>query len=264
MEAPLEEIEFLARSTNRVEVLRLLADEPQTRRELATATGASQATLGRILEDFAERSWVQRDDRVYATTATGTLVADGIGDLVSVLETEAKLRDVVAYLPTDELEFDLRRLADSTVTVPSRTHPSAPLQRVTEAMDAATTLRAFSHTLNEQSLVTAHNRVASGNQTFEAVLSTSAIEALSADDDLWRQLRSLTENDTAAIRVRRDTIPLAVTITDGTVYLLVRDEAGILRAAIHTDDPAVRDWAEATFTHYWETAEPFDPSAFER
>ncbi len=263
MEGPLEEIEFLARSTNRVEVLRLLSTGPRTRRELAAATGASQATLGRILEDFTERSWVRREGDGYVATATGTLVADGIGDLVEVLETEGKLRDVVAYLPTAELTFDLRRLADATVTVPTRTRPSAPLQRVIEAMRGADTLRAFSHTLNEQSLTTAHERVTAGEQTFEAVLSTSAIEALAADDRLWRRLRALARSDDAEIRVRREDVPLSVTIADETVYLLVRDDGGILRASLHTDDRTVRDWAEETFAHYRETAEPFDPTAFE-
>ena len=263
MEAPLEEIEFLARSTNRVEVLRLLAAEPQTRRELAAATGASQATLGRILDDFTDRSWVRHDGGEYVATATGTLVADGIGDLVSVLETEAKLRGVVSYLPTTELGFDLRRLADATVTVPSRTRPSAPLQRVLDAMADAARLRAFSHTLNEQSLATAHDRVTAGEQSFEAVLSASAIDALAADHRLWTQLRALAEHDDAEIRVRREEVPLAVTVADGTVYLLVRDESGILRASLHTDDPAVREWADETFSAYWETASPFDPTAFE-
>ena len=263
MEAPLEEIEFLARSTNRVEVLQLLASGPHTRPDLATATGASQATLGRILEDFTERSWVRRQGSEYVATATGELVADGVEELVSVLETEAKLRDVVAYLPTAELGFDLRRLADATVTVPSRTRPSAPLQRVLDAMASATTLRAFSHTLNEQSLATARERVAAGEQTFEAVLSTDAIRALADDDGLWAQLRTLAESDDAEIRVRREEVPLAVTVADGTVYLLVRDDGGILRASLHTDDPAVREWAEAAFSGYWEVATPFDPAAFE-
>jgi len=54
-----------------------------------------------------------------------------------------------------------------------------------------------------------------------------------------------------------------VTVADGTVYLLVRDESGILRASLHTDDPAVREWADETFSAYWETASPFDPTAFE-
>jgi len=263
MEAPLEEIEFLARSTNRVEVLQLLAARPHTRRELATATGASQATLGRILEDFAERSWVRRDGSEYVATATGELVADGVEALVSVFETEAKLRDVVAYLPTTELGFDLRHLADATVTVPTRTRPSAPLQRVLDAMADATTLQAFSHTLNEQSLATALDRVTAGEQTFEAVLSATAIEALAADDTLWSQLRALAESDDAEIRVRREEVPVAVTVTDGTVYLLVRDSGGILRASLHTDDPAVREWAADAFSGYWEAADPFDPAAFE-
>ncbi|TKX56888.1 ArsR family transcriptional regulator [Halorubrum sp. SS7] len=263
MEAPLEAIEFLARSTNRVEVLRLLATRPHTRGELAAATGASQATLGRILEDFAERSWVTREGGRHVATATGELVADGIDDLVAVLETEGKLRDVVAYLPTAEFGFDLRRLADATVTVPSRTRPSAPLQRVLDGMEGASTLRAVSHTLNEQSLSTAHDRVAAGRQAFEAVLSPSALAALAADDRLWTQVRALADHDDAEIRVADGEVPLSVTVADGTVYLLVRDEGGILRAAIHTDDPAVRDWAGETFSAYWADATPFDPATFE-
>ncbi|GAA0212483.1 helix-turn-helix transcriptional regulator [Halobaculum roseum] len=262
MERPLEEIEFLARSTNRVEVLQLLATEPHTRRALATATGASQATLGRILEDFTERSWVEQTGREYVATATGSLVADGIDELVRVLETEGKLRDVVAYLPAAELGFDLRRLHDATVTVPSRTRPSAPLQRVLEGMEGAETLRAFSHTLNEQSLATTHDRVTAGEQTFEAVLSPGAIEALAADDRLWATLRALVDHEDAAIRVSRDEMPVAVTIADGTVYLLVRDDGGILRASIHTDDAAVHEWAEDTFAEYWAEANPLDPTAF--
>ncbi|QWC18157.1 ArsR family transcriptional regulator [Halorubrum sp. 2020YC2] len=263
MEAPLEEIEFLARSTNRVEVLRLLAARPHTRGELAATTGASQATLGRILEDFAERSWVTREGRKYVATATGELVADGIDDLVAVLETEGKLRDVVAYLPTAEFGFDLRHLADATVTVPSRTRPSAPLQRVLEGMEGAETLRAVSHTLNEQSLATAHGRVTAGQQTFEAVLSSSTLEALAVEDQLWARVRALGNHDSAAIRVADGNVPLSVTIADDTVYLLVRDEGGILRAAIHTDDPAVRAWATETLSDYWEHATPFDPTSFE-
>ena len=264
MEAPLEEIEFLARSTNRVEILQLLATRPHTRGELAAATGASQATLGRVLEDFAERSWVRREGGKHVATATGALVADGIDDLVAVLETEAKLRDVIAYLPTEELGFDLRRLADATVTVPSRPRPSAPLQRVLDGMERATTLRAFSHTLNEQSLATARDRVAAGKQTFEAVLSTSAIEALTTDGQLWTQLRALADHDGAAIRVSREEVPLSVTVADGTVYLLVRDEGGILRASIDTDDPVVHEWATERFSDCWERATPFDPAAFDR
>ncbi|WP_435074552.1 helix-turn-helix transcriptional regulator [Halorubrum sp. HHNYT27] len=262
MEAPLEEIEFLARSQNRVEVLRLVAAEPRTRQELATATGASQATLGRILEDFADRSWVSKEDRRHAATATGELVADGISGLISVLETEQKLRPLVAYLPTEEFGFDLRHLADATVTVPTRTRPSAPLQQVRTAIEGADTLRAFSHTLNEQTLSTVHEQVTGGDYAFEAVLSRSALEALAADASLWSQVRELSRRSNATIRVSEGEIPVAALIADGTVSLLVRDEHGILRASLSTDSAAVREWATDRFDRYWERANPFSPLDF--
>ena len=264
MERPLDEIEFLARSTNRVEVLQLLAAEPHTRGELATVTGASQATLGRILEDFVERSWVTRAEHTYSATATGRLVGEGINELVSVLETEGKLRDIIPYLPTAELQFDLRHLADATVTTPSRTRPSAPLQRVLDGMRGARRLRAFSHTLNEQSLTTAHDRVTAGDQEFEAVLSTGAIDALAADDRLWTRLRTLADHDDAEIRVSHEEVPVSITVADDTVYVLVRDDGGILRAAIHTDDSTVRTWASDAFSAHWENSHPFDPTTCDR
>ncbi|MFO8114764.1 MAG: ArsR family transcriptional regulator [Halorubrum sp.] len=263
MEAPLEEIEFLARSQNRVEVLRLVAAEPHTRQELATATGASQATLGRILEDFADRSWVRRDGRRYAATATGELVADGIGELIAVLETEGKLRPLVAFLPTEEFGFDLRHLADATVTVPTRTRPSAPLRHVRDAIEGADTLRAFSHTLNEQTLSTVHDQVTAGGYAFEAVLSRSALDALAADAHLWSQIRALSRHSNATIRVARGEIPVAALVADETVYLLVRDDHGVLRASLSTGSTPVREWATDRFDRYWERATPFDPLEFE-
>ena len=263
MEAPLEEIEFLARSQNRVEVLRLVAAEPRTRQELAAETGASQATLGRVLEDFADRSWVSQEGRRYAATATGELVADGIGGLISVFETEGKLRPLVAYLPTAEFGFDLRHLADATVTVPTRTRPSAPLQQVRTAIEGADTLRAFSHTLNEQTLATVHEQVTEGDYTFEAVLSRSALEALAADATLWEQVRTLSRRSNATIRVSQGEIPVAALIADDTVSLLVRDQHGVLRASLSTDSAAVREWATDRFDRYWERASPFSPLDFD-
>jgi DNA-binding IclR family transcriptional regulator len=123
MEASLAEVEFLALSENRVAVLRLLAEGPRTRSDLAGETGASQATLGRILQDFADRSWIERRGGEYAATATGRLVSRGFTDLLDILETERELRGVVEHLPTDELTFDLRHLSNATVTVALKKSP---------------------------------------------------------------------------------------------------------------------------------------------
>ncbi|WP_229120593.1 helix-turn-helix transcriptional regulator [Halapricum desulfuricans] len=254
MDSVLEEVEFLARSENRVEVLTALADSRRTRRDLEAETDASQATLGRILGDFQERSWVRKDGSEYVATATGTLVARGLTDLLEILETECELRGLVRYLPTHAMDFDLRHLADATITTPTQTRPNAPVRRLLDLVETADEVRAFSHAFNEQNLTVIERRVTAGELSFSGVLSRNAIEALADDPELNDRLRSLLAAEDTEIHVREEGIPLAVTIADDTVHMLLRDETGVLRASIDTDDEAVRSWATDTFDHYWRTA----------
>lgn len=258
MESALAEIEFLALSPNRVAVLRRLAEGRHTRTDLAVATGASQATLGRILRDFEERSWIERADGGYVATATGELVADGFLDLLAIVETETALRPIVDYLPTDAIDFDLRRLDDATITVPSGTKPNAPVGRVLDLLDGASSVRAFSHAFNEGSLGVVERRVAAGEMTFEGVFSRDAIDAVADDERLRRRLESLIDASVASLRVREAEIPLAVTVADETVHLLLRDANGVLQASVDTDDPVVREWAHARFERYWDEAAALD------
>lgn len=255
-------MEFLARSEHRVAVLQAVAQRHHTRGELSDATGASQATLGRIIEDFRSRSWIQADERGYVATATGRLVAEATTELLTTLGTEQKLRDVVAYLPTDAIGVDLTRFEDATITVPTQTRPSAPLQRVLEQMESAERLRAFSHSFNGRSLTTIANRVTDGSQTFNGVFGDAAVEALAADNELWTKLTELAAHDDATVRVRSAGVPVAATVSDGVVALLLRDDDGVVRAAVESTDPMVREWAIDTFDRYWETATPLDPAEY--
>lgn len=263
MESALEEIEFLALSANRVDVLRLLSERAHTRNELASETGASQATLGRILSDFQDRSWIRRVGSEYMATATGELVASGFTDLQDIIETERRLRDVVDYLPAEAMGFDLKRLADATITTPSQTRPNAPLSRLLELLEDTTDVQTVSHAFNEQTLTVVQERTATGAQTFNGVFSQRAIEALAADTALRDRLETLLETDNASIRVRNGDVPLAVMILDDVVYLLLRDEHGVLRASIDTDDAAVRAWAQETIDDYWAATTPLDLEADE-
>jgi predicted transcriptional regulator len=258
MESALEEIEFLALSANRVEVLGLLAEGRHTRNELATATGASQATLGRILGDFEDRSWIRHDGSEYVATATGRLVAEGFTDLQEILETEGKLRDIVDYLPTHAMDFDLRRLSDATITVPSATRPNAPLSRLLDFIRDGDDVRTFSHTFNGQTLRVVQERVTAGDQRFSGVFGRNAIDALADESELRNQLEALLAAEDAEIRVREEGVPIAIMIVDDVVYLLLRDENGILRASVDTEDAAVRSWAEDSLDHYWRTATPLE------
>ena len=260
MESALEEIEFLARSTNRVTVLRLLTEAEYTRPELAAETGVSQATLGRILGDFQDRSWVTRDGSTYQATATGRLVARGFEELQDIIETERRLRDLVPFLPAAALEFDLRHLADATLVTPTQIRPDAPLQRLLELLDGASEVAAVSHAFNEQALSIVATKVADGTMTFEGLFAAAAIEGLRADPELRDQLRQLVGDDRATVAVVEE-IDVAVMILDETVCFLIRDDDGILRASIDTDAQPVRAWAReriATLTTNAQTVAPAD------
>lgn len=65
MGTPLDDVEYLARSANRVRVLETLAKGPHDRTDLQEKTGAARATLGRILGEFEERGWIRRDGAEY-------------------------------------------------------------------------------------------------------------------------------------------------------------------------------------------------------
>lgn len=263
MESALEEIEFLALSPNRVDALTLLADQPRTRRELVELTGASQPTLGRILGDFEDRTWIARENSEYAATATGRLVAKGFGELLEIVETEEKLRTVVRWLPTDAMTFDLRHLSEATITTPSQVRPNAPVKRALELLRAADDVRIFSYAFNEQSLGVINEQTATGDQRFRGVFSSRAIDALADDSQLRRRLQALLASEQADIRITDETIPLAVTIVDESVHLFLRDDNGILQASIDVDDTAVRSWADELFEQYWLTATPLGVESLE-
>jgi predicted transcriptional regulator len=256
MESALEEIEFLALSPNRVETLRRLAESAHTRRALVEATGASQPTLGRILSDFEERGWIERDGSDYRATVTGRLVSRGLDDLIDILEADADLRPVVEWLPSEAITFDLRHLTDATITTPSRVRPNAPVQRATDLLSAAETVRVVSYALNEGSLDVIAARTAAGDQTFEGVVSTEAVDAIADDSQLRGRLRDLLRAEGAEVRVVDESIPVAATVADDVVHLFLRDDSGILRASLDVTSTEVRAWADDLFERYWAAAEP--------
>lgn len=258
MDGLLEEIEFLALSANRIEVLEAVREKPCTRGELAERTDASQPTLSRILADFNTRNWVTERDGKYEATVTGQLVASGITDLLETMETERTLRDLVPWLPAETMSFDLRALQDATITAPSQMKPNAPIQRSTELLRGADHVEIVSHAFNAQSLEVIYEQVTDNEQQFEGVLSESAIDAITADDDFRRKLRELATAETASIRVSPEPVPVSVTITDDIVHMLLRNDDGVLQALLESESEPVLAWARDIHDQYWQDADPLD------
>jgi predicted transcriptional regulator len=261
---PLEEIEFLARSANRIEVLAALVEQPQTRQTLADRVGISQPTLGRILRDLTDRRWVTTDGDRYRATATGELVTTGITDLRERLATETRLREVIEWFPTEAVDVDFQHFADARITTPTQTRPNAPIQRMLELLGETDHAQLLSHAFNEQKLRLIHERTVDGDLTTEGIFGADAIDAIAATDDLRGLLADIVAADAAEIRVVSERIPVAVEITDSRTHLLLRNDEGIVRASLDTDSDAVRSWAKDLHERYWHAGQPLSVDDIER
>jgi predicted transcriptional regulator len=260
---PLDEIEFLARSSNRIEVLRTLTEAGYTRRELGDVLDASQPTIGRVLGDLTERNWITYDGERYRATATGELVEAGITDLRERLAAEIELRKIAEWLPAEGIDVDLREFRGATITTPTGARPNAPIERMLELLERTDRARLLSHSFNKQKLDHIHSRTVEGTLRTEGVFAADAIEAVREDPTLRSRLREIVTADAVDIRVTTEAVPAAVEVTDDRTHLLIRDDDGIVRASMDTDAPAVRSWGVAIFERYAEGTSELTPEDFD-
>jgi predicted transcriptional regulator len=130
----LEDIAYLTRSENRVQILTALAargtthGEPPpgcTRRELEERTDASQPTLSRILTEFEDRGWAERTaEGEYVATPLAAHLTDEFTPFLRSVDTLQDFGEMAAILPTTELTIDRRHFSDATVRRPAGPQPT--------------------------------------------------------------------------------------------------------------------------------------------
>lgn len=250
---PLDDVEFLARSGHRVEVLRTLADGARTRADLHDETGISQPTLGRILGDFEERHWVERRGREYALTAPGELVADAFEELLDTVETVQTVGDVLQQLPTELMDIDLRAFSGATVVPPDGGDAFRHIRRAEREFTAADHTLFLSDTVGTrmpERLAEEYAEFLNSDKVAESVISSSTLEQAVPDAESVRMLRQGIESGHVRSYVYDGPIPFVLAVADETVMLFPTDENGIPTALVETDDETVRAWAEDLFEQY--------------
>ncbi|MDX1748305.1 MAG: hypothetical protein R3324_20410, partial [Halobacteriales archaeon] len=261
---PLDDINYLANSPHRIRVLTHLAEAPATRRDLQTHTEFSRATLSRILAEFRERGWIVEDGQTYELTPFGRELADRFSDLMELVETHQKLRQIGEWLPLDRMDVDLDRFGDATATVPTPSDPIGPMRRATELTTEAYHYRALSSGLAPTILQANWEATVRGDQTVEAVRTRDQFEAIREDSQYRTWIRETLESGCAELYSYDGTHPYNLAILDeSTVFLGVVDDDGQLLALLETDDEAVLAWANDTIDAYRDESEPLTPDDFE-
>lgn len=259
---PLEEVEFLARSPNRIDVLDALTDGPRERYDLEESTGVSRATLGRILEDFEERGWVVEDDRRYEATQLGAYVAREFTDLLARFGPVPALNEVARWFPDEGFEFSLRCLADAEVVRPTRNNALAPTTSIASRLRNADRARILAYTVIPAATEACHRGTVEGDLEFEGVFAAGALDAVEEDPHLVEQTREILETGRAEVYFYPGDVDSTVIVADDLVLLCLSGGEGAPRAVIETENGTVRSWAESRFESYRDEAEPLEPSLF--
>ncbi|MFC6733928.1 winged helix-turn-helix domain-containing protein [Haladaptatus sp. DYSN1] len=254
---PREDVAFLARSAHRVAVLDTLANGPMTRSDLHEVTLIPQPTLGRILEPFQKRNWIERRGRKYALTVWGELLVTDFRDLIETVETIQQLSDVLQKLPTDEMAFDVREFADATVSMPEHGDAFGHLRRLEELFFGADRARLLSPTVAMGAPADYHELYQAfldSDRRAESIVSVEALTQVQTDETYAKMFRPAFETGRVRMFVYDGAIPYVLAIVDGLTLLAPTDEHGIPVALVETDNQAVRSWVEEKLDDYQERA----------
>lgn len=262
MDSSLEDIEFLARSSSRVEVLDALDESPLTRDELKDVTDASRTTLSRMLADFEDRGWIDRPDRRFELTPEGAFVASEVTRLLENMETAEKLDAALGWLPTDEFGFDLRRLHDAEMTS-FRWNDPASMRKFAEYFDGATRVRSTATTVSRDAMELLRDLTVEHGGSYEGVLSSSAVESIREHPVLQEQLREMLESEGASIYRYEGEKPLImVMLVDDLASVCSHENEGLQMKTIVSDDEVFRSWVESYVDSAIADAHPLNVDAF--
>lgn len=257
-------VSFLAASENRVEALLALQESgPADLRTVATAVDASRRTVKRALDGLEERGWVVSGtgNGEYRISALGSLVLDSYLDVVDRLSAGDRLAPLLERVAADDLGIDPLALADAEVVVKAENQPYAPMDRVLEIRRNASRIREVVNIVQADSADQLRERVERGELEAEVVLEAGVLESLGTNDEYAASFESALQADGATFYVYRGTVPFVFGVMDGTVVLGVTDEMGMPEAAVVSDDPDVREWAESRFESYRAAADEVTPGS---
>ena len=258
MSSPVDDVAFLARSPNRVAVLRALADGPRSRHELVEETPASRVTVGRILHDFAEREWITHGDGAYETTTRGRLVARELLGLLDRLRAIERLDPVLPWFAVDRIDVPLSAFVDSEVTVPVATDPNRHHRRIGTVGAAAETARMYAQGVTREAIDIHRSAVRDDDQRLELVLTRAALDAVKRDEELREAFHGLV-SEAAVVGTVDDPPPVPfVGLFDDRCFVGAADDTGAFAGVVESDHDAVVDWAVRTLDSLVERATPLD------
>ncbi|MFW5920053.1 MAG: helix-turn-helix transcriptional regulator [Halanaeroarchaeum sp.] len=258
----IDDIGYLSRSEHRVPALLALTDRPRSRAELCELTGVSSSTVRRTVSEFEDRTWVRKDGHQYVATQLGAAVAAGMDDLIELVETERKLRDVWHWLPDEVTELPVEAWSEMTVTLPEPDSPYRPVNRFESLLQQTNEVRYLRPevALMEPCFDALPSLIDAGlNMT---LIDRPSCHAYFITTYPERSL-ALERRDGFTVLEHDDLPRCGIGLLETRVTIsCYEQDSGSVQALIDTDAQAISEWAEATYASYVTDARPVDPEAY--
>lgn len=260
MTEPLDDIEFLVSSDHRVGVFDALTRGPCDRDELRTATGASSPTMGRILTDFQDRHWIEREGKMYQLTDLGEFVADQFEEFKDAMAYQRRLREVWPWLPHEIDGFSVQLFTDVVVSRPGPGYPYKPVERLTELITTTRTMRGFGMALLKSGNLEPFFDHALDGLECEYIYPPAVFEELVSWDEETVLEAATRANYTVLLH---DDLPLddrcGICLFDDRVSVCCYDpETGTLQSLVDTGSDEMRTWAESYYEQFRDEARPLN------
>ncbi|MDZ5811253.1 transcriptional regulator [Halorubrum sp. AD140] len=260
MDSATQAIEFLARSEHRVATLEALSEARYDRCDLRAVTGASDPTIGRVIRDFEDRSWIACDGRCYELTALGEFVTERFLELRDGMHTSETLREVWQWLPREMEGFSVEQFEDAVVAYPGPDYPYRPVERVTHLLESTESIRGLGTTIYKSGNLDVFCRRVIEGMEMEYLYSLPILRAIVEwDPDLIARAFAC-DNCTVFLH---DDLPddsrCGLNIMDDRIGICGHDpDTAQLEAVIDTSSPEARDWAVTVYEQCRREARPFD------
>ena len=263
-EDALEDIAYLARSSNRVRLLVILSSGSYTRRELRDLTEVAKTTIGRILNECSERGWTERTAAgTYTATPVGRQVVMEFMPLVESMSVIEELGETVAWFQATENPIGMGHLADATVVRPDPADPMAPVNAYVEDLRTASEFHCLVGVAPPESFEKAmRDGVVERGMRAEHVITEGEYAYLLDHPNRLPRWRAYIQAG-ANVYCYRGTLPCNVMIFDETVYIAnTQSEYGEPYTVIESHDDTVLSWAHELVETYRNDAEQLDVGSF--
>lgn len=261
----LEDIAYLARSANRLRLLDVLTSGSYRRGELHELTGIAKTTIGRIINEFEERTWVERtSDGEYTVTPTGEQVAVEFIPLIEAMAAIRKLGDMVAWIQAPEQSIGLHQFSDATVRRPTPTDPMAPTAYYTEGLRDADEFYCLVAVAPPVAFeIAMRDEVVERELTVEHVIADSEFRYICDHPDRIPRWREYVEAGANVYRYDGE-VPCNFVILDETVYIAKSQSeyGGEPYTLIESENDVVRSWAHDVVETYRADSTRLDADAF--